>query len=477
MKHKLHLTWTVSCFFLILALLAGTGHAYDSKALRKAVSALTTLAPETGAVIFDIQSGRTLYRLREHETFVPASVAKLVTSYAALKRLGPQYTFVTEVYAKGKLKDGNLHGDIYIKGYGDPFFVDEKTWLFAEKLYSRGLRHVTGNLVVDGSYFSPPVTRIDIDRKENRPYNAVLAALSVDFNTVTFRIFPPAVPGKSCIVSVLPESSYVELKNKLRVTPKCSYPRVTITRTRMKGGTGEIFTLAGVIPLKAQPFEIRSNVAFPLLFSGHALRSRLKAAGIRVDGSVRVGAVPADAKLLANYTSPPLKEILYGLNRFSNNFMAEMLFRALGAKVYGAPATVSKGKKVVETELQKIGLGPRDCIIVNGSGLSREMRVSPYAIRKILESAYRDFSISAEFLSSLATPGTPGTLKLRFSCSRSDLPVLRAKTGSMKGVVTLAGYVKGGNGRILGVVLLCNGVRKPSRVKKLMDKIVCLLRR
>ncbi len=476
MERKRQILKILSCFCLMFIFMAGRGEAYHSRSLKKAFSALIRLAPETGALVFDIQSESIIYSLKKRSTFVPASVAKLITSYVALKTLGPEFTFRTEVYARHLPQSGYVTGNLYIKGYGDPFLVEEKTWILAEKLCSRGLKRVKGDLVIDGSYFSPPVAKIDIDENRNRPYNSVLSALSVDFNTVAFEIFPPAEFGTKCHISPIPMSPYVNVINRVRVSGECSYPKIDVVRSARKDGVGEIFTLSGVIPHRARPFEIRSNVAFPLLFAGYALKTKLRALGTRIDGKVKLGKVPEESELLTTYHSPPLKDILYGLNRFSNNFMAEMIFRAIGAKVYGAPATVSKSKKVVETELRKLGLTSHDYFLVNGSGLSREMRVSPYAIMKILVNAYKDFSINAEFLSSLATPRTSGTLKCRFSCSPHSPPVLRAKTGSMNGVVSLAGYVSSREGKIFGVVILCNNVKNSAKVKNMIDKIICLLR-
>ena len=465
----------IICFFVSCFVLAGSSTAYNLKSLRKTFVSLESLAPETGAVIFEMNSGKTIFSSHEHKTFVPASVAKLITSYTALKELGPDYTFKTEIYVDGPVVDGKLDGNLYIKGYGDPFLVDEKTWILAKSISSLGLKRLKGDLVVDGSFFSPLVTKIKIDKNESRPYNAVLSALSVDFNTVTFRIFRSNDSGKRGFVSVIPSSPYVELENSVKVSSKITYPQVAVTKRRKKGGVREVFKLSGRIPANGKPFEVRSNVSFPLLFSGWSIKKKLEAVGIKIDGSVVAGKVPEGAVLFTTYSSPSLREILYGLNRFSNNFMAEMVFRVLGARLYGPPATVQKGRRAIETELKKLGIKSSEYFIVNGSGLSREMLVSPFAIRKVLTAVYTDFSIRPEFLASMATPRTPGTLKCRFSCYGRTLPVFRAKTGSLNGVVTVAGYTCDSRGRVLGIVILCNKVGKPWKVKRLLDKVVCLL--
>ncbi len=471
-KHRWNITVWLTIIFIVLA---SSAQGSNLKSLRNLFTRLGKLAPESGAVIFDIKTGNTIYSIKEHQLFVPASVAKLITSYVALKRLKPDYTFRTEIYSSGNIFAGKLNGNLYVKGFGDPFLVEEKIWILVQDLRSLGVRNISGDLIIDGSYFSPPVCRMKIDEYETRPYNPVLSAFSVDFNTVTFKIFPHEHRTGRCRISAIPESPYIEIQNQVKASKKTFYPKIAIARAKKKREVGEKFTIRGRVPLGAKPFEVRSNVSSPLLFSGYALKEKLQALGIKVDGKVKVGRVPPNATKLMVYRSPPLGEILYGLNRFSNNFMAEMLFRVLGAEVYGAPATVDKGRKVIEQELQKLNVTEREYVIVNGSGLSRDMKVSPYLMRKVLNAAYNDFSISAEFLSSMATPGTPGTLQHRFTFFSQHLPVLRAKTGSLDGVVTLAGYTRNSRGRVIGLVILCNKVSKPAKVKKLLDKIVYLL--
>ena len=474
MKFK-KLVFVAAAFYLFCFAFSGAASAYNRKLLKRLFLRLETYSHQTGAVVFTVAGGKTLYSLREHKSFVPASVAKLLTSYTALKTLGADYTFLTEVYALGHLTGGVLEGNLYIKGYGDPFLVEERIWGLAQKLKSRGFKHVKGDLVIDGSYFSPITTKLKIDENENRPYNAILSALSVDFNTVTFVIFPPDKLFGKLRVSVCPSSSFVTVKNNLKTSRKISYPRVNISKSGGPKGKREIFVLSGYVPAKRRAFEVRSNVSYPLLFSGWSIKKKLETVGIRVDGGVKVGEVPKNAILVEEYRSPPLRKILYGLNRFSNNFMAEMLFRVLGAEVYGPPATLQKGRKVVEKTLESLGIPACEYSIYNGSGLSREMKVSPFVIKRILEEAYRDFSVNAEFLASMATPGAPGTLRCRFNGNCKKLPKLRAKTGSLNGVVTIAGYTSNSKGNIIGLAILCNGVKRSTEVKQLIDRIVCVL--
>jgi D-alanyl-D-alanine carboxypeptidase/D-alanyl-D-alanine-endopeptidase (penicillin-binding protein 4) len=170
--------------------------------------------------------------------------------------------------------------------------------------------------------------------------------------------------------------------------------------------------------------------------------------------------------VLASYQSPSLAELLYGLNRYSNNFMAEMLLRSLGARIMGPPGTTTKGISVIGRTLQEIGVPQHEVSLTSGSGLSRRCRASPRAFGLVLLRAYEDASVGPSFLSSLAVNGQEGTLKHRLLKANSTI---RGKTGTLNDVVTFSGYVTDLKGEIMAVTVLMNEVPNLWQAREALD--------
>jgi D-alanyl-D-alanine carboxypeptidase/D-alanyl-D-alanine-endopeptidase (penicillin-binding protein 4) len=185
------------------------------------------------------------------------------------------------------------------------------------------------------------------------------------------------------------------------------------------------------------------------------LETFLEQRGIRVDGNVEEGLVPSNAKLILEFESQPLWQIVWGLNKFSNNFVADQLMKKLGAEMWGAPGTLQKGLATVQDVLEDMGISKNAYNIADGSGLTRATQVTPRQILKVLIAAHRDFGIYPEFLSSLGVAGEDGTLRNRLPSS-SGLGVLRGKTGSLDGVASLAGYVPSRDGELLAFAIILN---------------------
>lgn len=447
---------------------ATTGAAAQSRWLK----ALQNSAGQVGVEVVSLPDGKTLFAHQAHVALTPASLAKIVTCYVALRKLGPYYRFRTTVYASRLPEDGVIKGNIWIKGGGDPYLTLEKAYRLAHQIKQCAVRAIDGGIYIDNSYFHPPQEKICPNGQCDRSYNPMLAATSIDFNTFTVKLMSGGKSGSPVHVEILPPGDYVLLD--MQATTMNQEPgangTVHIQATGQTVDGREKYQISGHLPVNlAQDHELRQSVGNPAGFVARTIKTLLGQVGVEVRGaSIGAGAVPADAKQLVEYESPPLADMLYGLNRYSNNFMAEMLLRTLGAVVAGAPGSEAKGTAVLRSTLREMGLAADEVALEGGSGLNRTSRISAHALCGVLGAAYRDFSLAPELMASLAAGGQEGTLHKRLQ-DAPDKMLVRGKTGSLRDVVGFAGYVGTPGNRVYAVTILLNKVYKPGDARKAID--------
>jgi D-alanyl-D-alanine carboxypeptidase/D-alanyl-D-alanine-endopeptidase (penicillin-binding protein 4) len=382
----------------------------------------------------------------------PASVMKLVTSFAALNQLGPGYAWKTELWADGTIDDGTLNGNLVIKGYGDPTLTLERMWLMQRALRARGVHQIRGNLVLDLSYFDLPA--IDPGAFDGEPlavYNAAPGALVANFNALTLRLKPEgkqvlivpdiALPGVALTSQLVLDDSTVCNGWKDAITPFVPEDQqfALVVSGRYPRGCGEQ-------ALSLNLFEPAAT--FDYIFRGLWAES-----GGTLSGATVAGRAPATEPLL-QFASEPLTDALIRLNKYSNNLMTRNLFLTLGADKYGAPATLDKGAQAVKEALTDRGVSTRKLVLENGSGLSRIERISAATLNQLLGAAYRS-PLFAEFESALPIVAIDGTLKRRFKGS-SLAGNAHLKTGTLRDVSALAGYVYAVGGQRVSFVMLVN---------------------
>jgi D-alanyl-D-alanine carboxypeptidase/D-alanyl-D-alanine-endopeptidase (penicillin-binding protein 4) len=382
----------------------------------------------------------------------PASVMKLVTSFAALQQLGPGYIWTTDVWADGPITDGVLDGNLVIKGRGDPTLTLERMWLLQRELRARGIRHIRGDLVLDTSHFEVPA--IDPGAFDDEPfalYNAPPGALVANFNATTLRLKPDArqvlivpdiaLPGMVLISQLVLEDSTACNGWKDAITPFMPEPGqpVLVMSGRYARGCGEQ-------TLSLNLFEPAAT--FDFIFRGLWAET-----GGTLGGTTVAGRAPASGPWLS-FASPPLTDALVRLNKHSNNLMTRNLFLTLGAEAYGVPGTPDKGARAVREVLTQRGVSTRKLVLENGAGLSRIERISARALTQLLQAAWRS-PLFAEFESALPIAATDGTLKRRFNGS-ALIGNAHLKTGTLRDVSALAGYVMTARGERMSFVMLVN---------------------
>lgn len=414
---------------------------------------------KAGLQVVDVATGEEVYEKGADELLLPASTMKVLTAAAALHELGPSYRFTTDVYHDGTLSpSGVLKGNLYVKGHGDPTFVVEKLWKLVGDLELSGIERIEGAVVFDDTFHADapvlPGWYKEADIENGTPYFATLGALSLNGNTAVVVVGPGAEAGSKAEVALeTPAAPYVEVD--AQVTTGGPGTRRWIQVDREVTETSTRFVLTGSVPVDdAERTWIRRTVADPTAHFMAAFRAQMDAHGIGVTGKFREGTVPATAEHLLSVESPPLASVLMDMNKLSLNFHAEQVLRTLGAERAG-DGTTNGGLGVLRSYLTSIGIPEADCVLVNGSGLTRDAKIKASVLTAVLVDMAHDPRVGAEFAASLAISGTDGTLWSRL---RDDPGRLRGKTGTIDDVHCLAGYVDAEDGHRYAFAFLVNGI-------------------
>ena len=385
----------------------------------------------------------------------PASTIKLLTTYAALELLGPAYTWKTEAYAGGRLEGGVLEGDLILKGYGDPKLTLERFWLLLRRLRALGLREIRGDLVLDRSYFeAAEYDPAKFDAEPLRAYNVGPDALLLNFKAVRFQFVPDADRG---MVTVIPEPKPAGLAftASVRATAgACGDWRAGIKADFQTNGGSAKAGFSGSMPAACgERYWNASLLAQPDYVHG-VFRQLWEELGGTLAGTWKDGAAPADARLLAASESVSNAELVRDINKFSNNVMARQLFLTLGAEMLKLPGRSDRSTQVVQSWLRGKKLDFPELVLENGSGLSRQERISAGHMGRLLLEAWRS-AVMPELMSSLPLVAYDGTMRrrLRFESIAGQAHI---KTGSLSDARTLAGYVLDRRGQRHVVVLFIN---------------------
>jgi D-alanyl-D-alanine carboxypeptidase/D-alanyl-D-alanine-endopeptidase (penicillin-binding protein 4) len=416
-----------------------------------------------GVEVFSLSRQEMLFELNKDMPLSPASSIKTLTALVALKRLGPNFSFETEVYYDGKLSGGVLQGDLYLKGDGDPHLVSERLYLLASALKRWDLQKITGNIYVDATTFDD--IHLDENRiptETDRAYNAPVSGLSFNYNTTTVYFRPGDKVGAPPRAYVDPDTGYINMVNKATTSKRGSMNR--LVASRIKDRDGDKILIQGSMPLDYPEQRSFFNITKPAIYAGKALRFYLQKEGVSVAGAaIASKATPPSAKKIYTFKSLPLRDIVILMNKYSNNFIADTLVKTLGREFKSAPGTMDKGLEVIREEATRLGINYGPFKIVSGSGLTRANHMSAHQFVQLMNAAYLDFDVLPELLSSLPIAGKDGTLEKRMK-GTAAYGKLRAKTGTIDGVSTLVGIVQSKGGEMLAFSVLLNDPKRRSAI-------------
>lgn len=440
------------------------------QAVREALSNPSLRGARVGVHAVRQSDGAPVLSIHPDELMNPASCVKLFTTAAALRVLKPRYRFQTEFLARGPVEKGVLKGDLYVRGNGDPTLTAQRLYKVATELQARGLFAVQGDLVLDDSYFDrvgePPGW--EQETQADRAYAAPNGALSLGQNALAIYIRPGERRGDKGSVQVEPQNDLITVESQV-VTVR--YGRRLWVRTMPDGDRTRVL-VQGVLGMHEPAEKFTRRIHDPAMHLGASFRQMLESRGIKVKGRVRLGPTPESAKALWTELSVSLREIVTQLNHHSSNFVAEMLLKALGAAVHGAPGTTQKGIQVVQDMLQReLGMTPGSYILGNGSGLNDVNRFTPSQLVALLRHMAADPTLGPEFVTSLPVAGNTGTLAHRMGATGAD-GLVRAKTGTLMGVSALSGFVHTQKDGPVVFSIMVNGLGGPaSTAWELQDRI------
>lgn len=445
-----------------------------------------------GVRIDSLTTGENIYRRDDDKLVMPASNMKIVTMTTAAEKLGWGFTYKTHLDAIGPISNGVLRGDLVVTGGGDPTIVSNDGGpapLFAEwaaALRKAGISRIDGRIVGDDSFFDDDAIGMGWSWDDLVfGYSAGITALSYNENQVTARVTPGTTVGADAIVTLTPSHSHgLHLMSRVTTVARpadapANDPRLraAVSFDRAPGSNELIVT--GTIPVGANPVAQDVAVENPTKFFVTAFRDALIDEGILVFGE----AVDADGmiepnmgarKSIAMRTSPPLSVIGAYFMKASQNFVAETLFKTLGAVVKGQ-GSATAGRSVVMETLQAWGI-PADAIVMrDGSGLSRYNYVTSGAIVTMLTKMWKNESLRGAFAATLPVAAHDGTLSARMKNTWLDAHV-QAKTGTISNVRSLSGYLETKSGERVVFSIIGNHFTVPSaRIDAIAEKALALV--
>ena len=419
---------------------------------------------EVGIAVYDLTADSMVFACQDKKLYRPASIEKLVTGITALCRLGVDYTLRTELLATGEVTaDGTLTGDLYVRGGFDSEFDEADMARLADRVQAAGIRRIAGAIVGDvsmkdslyyGEGWSWDDARFD--------FQPCLTPLLYRRGCVRVTVRPGA-RGEAPSVSVSPASAYYMVANEARShTPAAG--RLSIARDwlyqsneiRVTGNATR--TVTRDIPLFA-----------PEQYFLCVLAERLRQAGVET-GVTALGTVPAGAHVLGA-VERPLTEVLRQAMKESDNLSAEALFYHLGRSVCtDRPVTAADAVDVIGEQIASMGYNPKDYSIVDGSGVSLYDYVSPELLLAFLRHAYRTTGVFDTLWEALPVAGVDGTLAHRMKNTPAYRRV-RAKTGTVTGVSSLAGYARAADGHLLAFVIINQNILKGARARAFQNKV------
>jgi D-alanyl-D-alanine carboxypeptidase/D-alanyl-D-alanine-endopeptidase (penicillin-binding protein 4) len=407
-----------------------------------------------GAVALLVQeagSGRTLLAHNAQAPMNPASVVKLLTTLAALDQLGPAWTWTTPVWLNGPVADGVLDGSLHIQGSGDPKLVVERVWLLLRRVMAQGVREIRGDIVLDRSAFEPAAAGpAEFDGDPTRPYNVQPDALLLNYKSVTYTFVPDAARGVArVLVDPTLAGTQVDATVRLGAGPCADW------RAALKPAFGDAARIRFAGHFTAACGERSWPVADaePATYNARLLEALWRDMGGRLGGRVVDGPAPAGPAPSFEQRSPPLADVVRDINKFSNNVMAEQLLLTLARQRDPAvPASAESARALLQAWLvERVGELPPGTLLDNGSGLSRQTRLSAALLGRLLQQAWSSPAMP-ELVSSLPVSGLDGTLRR----SRATPGRAHLKTGSLNDVAAIAGFLLADSGRRYVIVAMIN---------------------
>jgi serine-type D-Ala-D-Ala carboxypeptidase/endopeptidase (penicillin-binding protein 4) len=445
----------VKIFLLVLCAAIAAAGAVNAKkkpdttmtqALERLITSRKCSPASVSVVIRNLRTDSMIAALMPDTQLNPASVTKLVTASAAFELLGQGFQFITYIYTDTVLSrdSGITVRNLYVQGGGDPSFTVERLWLLIESLYHKGLRKISGDVVIDDFFFDSVTTGPGLDEDTtSRAYQPLISALPVNFSTIAVHHRPAPIKNLPVIIDLFPEIAGVKVANTAVTVPSTKKKSLFAVSTRPDSQTTEI-VIEGTLPINDSGDYTYRRLWQTWRSFGGAMLPFFKRRGIAFSGKIVHGRVPskiAQQPCFYEFSSPPFSRSIEEMFKYSSNFVAELIFKTLSARRDTVQGSWPRSSAIVMDWWKSRGL-PGMPVIKNGSGMGNTNRISAAQIVALLEYVWRRNDYYPEYVSGLSIGGIDGTVKSRFL--KSPLKgLVRAKTGTLNnyGISTLAGYL------------------------------------
>lgn len=397
-------------------LLSATSREETINRIRNILSSIPQ-GTKTGVFIYNPLVQDTIFSLNAKLSMIPASLTKLFTTATSFGVMNSEHELSTKLFSEdSNLKDGVLNGNLYIKGFGNSTFTEEDLQILITFLVNNKIKKIDGDIIGDDTYFDNIYTREDW------------------------------IEDEQANVKLPPISALVLDRNRTSVKKKIRKRYRFVTET---------------------PKD-------PPLFIANKLKEDLIASGIEVKGIAKKGVTPAKVFLLTG-KSIKLKDLTALINKHSDNFLAECLFKTLGAEASKEQGNSYFSQQAIQKFLRDNNIYFDGTSIVDGSGISRFDQVTPLSIAGVLEKMYFDLAHFEDFYNSLSIAGVDGTLRGRMIGTLAESN-FRGKTGSLNGVSGLAGYLTDEQGNDIIITIIFEFNKGGWRYyRNIQDQIVSLL--
>lgn len=424
-----------------------------------------------GLYIKSMKRGQVLYVKNESKPLIPASIIKILTAEAAILYLGPQYKFPTTLVTDAsKIKNGVINGNLYLVQSGDPSLTYYDLTDLMVTLKSQQIQTVAGNVYIDNSAY---------DQDNFGPgwlanylaycYAAPINASIINRNCLSFKISPATLPGRLANIIQSPNFYYGKIENNIITKKTHSACYVSLSHNSQ-----QTITATGCIPKGSIVWGVNSVIKDLMGYNQSLLKNLFARYGIKVMGKFEAGVAKPKLPVVATHYSKPLYMLVNDLLKKSDNVIAGSLLKKMGQFHSKKAGSWHNGSLAIKNILaQKLRLDVGGLKIVDGSGLSRHNQVKPMHIMQVLDYAYHHYETNHHFVSALPISGLDGTLKNRL---RNVAKKVRAKTGTIAGVVSLAGYALNKDKEAIGFVVIINGPNGYVwKYRDIEDKIVTAL--
>jgi D-alanyl-D-alanine carboxypeptidase/D-alanyl-D-alanine-endopeptidase (penicillin-binding protein 4) len=406
------------------------------------------------ALVVDLNTGETLYQHNASNALLPASNMKLFSDAAALLALGPDYQFNSQLWIEaGRLEQGVLHGAIYLYLPGDPSFKSQHLDALIAQLVPFGIQQIEGNVVIVSDHqvvdaYAPGWVTRDL----NYSYGAPLAPVILDENRITITVNPGAKVNELAWIETSDADSTMPIHNEVKTTAHAEKCGVYFSMNDQ-----DQLTLRGCIGHGEWAVMQRIPIQNPLIYTQNKLKARLKAHHIELHGDVVLGPAPKKPGLLvATHASKPISQLMADTLKPSDNLYADSLYLHAASRLNGGPVNWNDAQPVIKRFLtQQTGIDLTTATLIDGSGLSRDDRLSAEQTVGLLRYLHAQFPLSFEYIAALPIAGQDGTLQKRLK-KPSEKGFVRAKTGYMTGVTSLSGYLYTANAHTLAFALFIN---------------------